>query len=87
MTIETEVAHTLAHRVRIAKVLERTGGEIIHPDHYDLREAIRTRVLEAIDAATVDQYGRRIMSDGELPELFEKLDAIAERIFLKGSGL
>lgn len=85
-TIEQQVAQQLAHKDRVNQILSRTGGEVMHPDHYDLREAIRLAVLEAIDATTAEQ-GKARMSDGELPALFKTLDAIAERVFLKSVGL
>ncbi len=71
---------------RTRKVLERTGGEVMHPDHYDIREAIRLAVLHAIDQTTAE-LGKPKMSDGELPNLFRAIDAISERVFLKGAGL
>lgn len=86
MSIESQVAAQIVHREHIAKVLAETGGEIIHPDHYTIREAIRLSVLAAIDAATDEQNAPR-MSDGELPNLFKTLDAIASRVFLKRAGL
>lgn len=87
MTIEAQVAAQLAHQDHIAQVRSRTGGETMHPDHYDLREAIRASVLEAIDGVTEDKARTWRMSDAELPELFRTLDAIAHRMFLKGVGL
>lgn len=86
MTIEQQVAEQIAHQERIVATLARTGGEVIHPDHYDIREAIRLAVLHAIDEAT-EALGKPKMSDGELPTLFRALDGIAERVFLKGAGL
>lgn len=86
MTIEAKVAQQIAHRERVAATLARTGGEIMHPDHYDIREAIRLAVLEAIDTTTAEM-GKPKMSDAELPALFRTIDAIAERVFLKGAGL
>jgi hypothetical protein len=86
MTTERQVAEQLAHQDRIVTVLSRTGGEVIHPDHYDIREAIRLAVLHAIDDATND-LGKPKMSDAELPALFRALDAISERVFLKSVGL
>ena len=85
-TVEQQVAQMIAHKEHIARVLVRTGGEVMHPDHYDLREAIRLAVLRAIDEAT-DEVGAPKMSDAELPKLFKALDEIAERVFLKGAGL
>lgn len=84
--IERQTAIDLVHREHVAKILSRTGGEIIHPDHYDLREAIRNAVLEAIDEAT-STNGFPLMSDAELPRLFAALDQISERVFLKRAGL
>jgi hypothetical protein len=86
-SIETQVAAQLAHQDDIAQKLARTGGEIIHPDHYDLREAIRNAVLEAIDGVTEDKPRVWRMSDAELPALFKTLDAISQRMFLKGAGV
>ncbi len=86
MTIEQQAALHFAHKDRITAALARTGGEIMHPDHYDLREAIRLAVLGAIDNTT-DGLGKPKMSDAELPALFRALDGIAERVFLKGAGL
>lgn len=86
MTIEAQVANQIVHRDRVKATLARTGGEVIHPDHYDLREALRLAVLHAIDETT-DERGSPKMSDGELPDLFRAIDAIAERVFLKGVGL
>lgn len=86
MTIEQEVAGRVAHQEHIASVLARTGGEIIHPDHYDLREAIRLAVLAVIDSVCEEQNAPK-MSDGELPALFRATDEIAERVFLKSVGL
>lgn len=62
------------------------GGEVMHPDHYDLRESIRLAVIEAIDNACAE-HGTAKFSDGELPALFRTLDQIAERVFLKNAGL
>jgi hypothetical protein len=85
-SIERQVAEQIVHRERIAATLARTGGEVMHPDHYDLREAIRLAVLHAIDETTKERGAPR-MPDGDLPALFRALDAISERIFLKGVGL
>lgn len=85
-TIEQEVAQRLVWEQRAAAVLSRTGGEIMHPDHYDAREAIRIAVLKAIDDAC-DEAGLPKMSDGELPALFRAIDPIAERVFLKSVAL
>lgn len=87
MTIEAETARRIVNEERVTRILARTGGELIHPDHYALREAMRLAVLAAIDQVTADRYGKRIMSDAELPALFRTVDGIAERVFLKGSGL
>ena len=86
MSIESEVAVQLAHKDRVSAVLASTGGEVIHPDHYNIRESIRLAVLRAIDVTT-HELGWPKMSDGELPALFRTLDGIAERVFLKGVGL
>lgn len=86
VSIERQVAEQIAHRERASQILSRTGGEVMYPDHYDLREAIRLAVLHAIDETTQER-GAPKMSDGELPNLFKALDAISERVFLKGVGL
>lgn len=85
-SIEGQVVQFIVHQERIAKTLARTGGEVMHPDHYDIREAIRLAVLKAIDDAT-NEVGAPKISDAELPQLFKALDAISERVFLKGAGL
>ena len=85
-SIEAEVAQQIAHQDRIKQVRARTGGEDMHPDHYDLREDIRTSVLAAFDAVSEDR-GVPKVSDAELPNLFRAIDAIAERLFLKSVGL
>jgi hypothetical protein len=74
------------HKQWVDETLGRTGGEIMHPDHYDIREAIRLAVLHAIDETT-EELAKPKMSDAELPALFRALDAISERIFLKSVGL
>lgn len=86
MNIEQQVAQQIVHRERVAAILARTGGDVMHPDHHDIREAIRLAVLRAIDDAT-GEMGTPKMSDGELPALFRTLDAISERVFLKSKGL
>lgn len=85
-SLEAQVAAQIAHQERVAKVLARTGGEVIHPDHYDLREAIRRAVIAAIDSVSAEMSAPKF-SDAELPDLFRELDPIAERIFLKKVGL
>ncbi|RWR30467.1 hypothetical protein D2T29_12410 [Sinirhodobacter populi] len=40
MTVEQEVTNRIAHEERIAKLRERTGGEQMHPDHHDFRQAV-----------------------------------------------
>lgn len=87
MSIEAEVANTLAHQDSVSKTLAATGGELIHPDHYAIREEIRLAVLEAIDSAMESRGRAYRMSDGELPYLFKTLDIISEKIWLKGIGL
>lgn len=86
MSIESETAYRIAHQERVAEILARTGGEIMHPDHYDLREAFRLAVLKAFDDTSAEREVPK-MSDAELPRLFETVDAIAERVFLKSKGL
>lgn len=80
-SIEKETAERLAHRERIAFVLAQTGGEVIDKRHYEIREAIRLAVLDAIDQTTLELEAPR-MRDGELPDLFRALDAISSRIFM-----
>lgn len=82
---ERQAAQQIVHRERTQATLARTGGEVMHPDHYDAREAIRLAVLRAIDEATAELDLPK-MSDGELPNLFRALDPIAERVFLKSKG-
>lgn len=86
MKNEQQVANEIAHKERIANVLARTGGEVMHPDHYDLREAVRLAVIDAIDAVSAER-GIPTFSDGDLPALFRALDAISEKVFLKSVGL
>jgi len=86
MTIEAQVATQIVHREHTQAVLARTGGEIMHPDHYDIREAMRLAVLRALDD-TCAEIDAPKMSDGELPNLFRAIDQIAERVFLKKVGL
>jgi hypothetical protein len=85
-TIEQQVAQQIVHQERTQAILARTGGEIMHPDHYDMREAFRLGILEAIDAIS-EENGYPRMSDAELPTLFKALDGISERLFLKSVGL
>lgn len=86
MSTEAEVAAALAHRDRVGQILARTGGEMMHPDHYDLREAIRVAVLHALDDVATDR-GIGKASDAELPALFRTLDAITQRMFLASVGI
>jgi hypothetical protein len=86
MTIESQTAYVLAHRERTRKDHARTGGEAMHPDHYDLREKVRLAVLAALDEVA-DEAGIAKASDAELPALFRALDPIAERMFLASVGL
>lgn len=86
MTIEQQVAAALAHRDRVVAILAETGGEVIHPDHYAIREALRLAVMAAIDDVTTER-GLPRMSDGKLPELFHTVDAIANTVFLQSNGL
>ena len=81
-TVEIATANRLAHQEQVAKRLERTGGEVIHPDHYDLRMAIRDAVLVAIDNAASDHNVASI-TDADLPALFRTLDAMAETLWLR----
>lgn len=85
-TIEAATARQIVHQEGIAATLARTGGEVMHPDHYDFRESLRLAVLAAIDETTA-ALGRGRMSDGELPNLFKAIDPIAERVWLKSIGL
>jgi hypothetical protein len=86
MSIERETAERLAHKDHIRSVLARTGGEVIHPDHYDLREAIRLAVIAALDHVA-DEMNAPKFSDRELPKLFACTDQIADQMFLKRVGL
>lgn len=88
MSIEEITARQLVHQERTAAILQEFDG--LHPDHHALREAVRVAVYEAIDAVTLERFGergKRMMSDGELPELFRTLDGISSRLFLKSAGL
>lgn len=85
-SIEYQAAAQIVHQERVAATLAATGGEIIHPDHYAIREALRLAVLRAIDETTSEIEAPK-MRDGELPNLFRALDAISHNIFLKGAGL
>lgn len=85
MTIEQDVANQIAHREHIAKVLARTGGEIMHPDHYDFRQDFRDAVLEAMDEAS-DKHSMPRVLDADLSELFRTIDALAERLWLRRLG-
>jgi hypothetical protein len=86
VSIEQEVAQRIVHQENIAKKLERTGGEIIHPDHYDFRQDFRSFVLDAMDDAS-EKHGMAMVVDKDLPELFKTLDYLAERLFLRREGL
>lgn len=86
MTVEAEVANRIVRQQEVAHILARTGGEIIHPDHYDIREEMRLAVLHALDAVCAER-GLRNMSDAELPALFRAIDPIAQRVFHKSVGL
>lgn len=86
MSLEKQVAEQIVHQERVSALLAKTGGEIMHPDHYELREAVRLAVLKAIDETTSSVCNVK-MSDGELPNLFKTLDAIVSCVFLKSKGL
>lgn len=80
------IAARIEHQRRISAVLARTGGEVIHPDHYDLREACRLAVIRALDDVAAEFEAPKF-SDGELPALFRAIDRLAEQMFLKRVGL
>jgi len=86
MNTETQVAQRLAHQQRTNAILARTGGEIIHPDHYDFKMAFRDSVLAAMDASCNEHHMARV-NDADLPELFVAIDALAERLVLRKLGL
>lgn len=86
MTIEQEIANKIAHQERTAKVLERTGGETIHPDHYAFRQDFRDSVLEAMDQSS-DRHSMPRVIDADLPALFRAIDTLAEKLWLRRNGL
>ena len=85
MNHEAEDIAIAIHRERIAKVLSRTGGEAMHPDHYDFRQALRDAILTASDEAA-DEHGMARLTDADLPELFRSIDPIAERLWARSLG-
>jgi hypothetical protein len=85
-TIEERVAQAWAWEQRIAKIRARTGGEQMHPDHYDFRQALRDAVLEAMDATSAE-HGMDKVLDKDLPALFPAIDALAERLWLRTLNL
>lgn len=85
-SIEEQTAGQHAHRDHIAKVLEGTGGEVMHPDHHEIREAVRNAVLEALDGVS-EEHGAPKVKDADLPALFRTLDHLSERLFLRREGL
>lgn len=86
MSIESETAVRIAHQERAAKILSRTGGEVMHPDHYDFREQFRDAVLAAMDESA-DVHSMPRVTDGDLPELLRAIDKQAERLWLRRMGL
>lgn len=74
------------HRAFDRQLAKAGGGEPIHPDHAELREAVRVAVLAALDAVAAER-GIAKASDAELPALFRALDPIAQRMFLASVGL
>ncbi len=86
MTIEQEVAQKIVHQAHIAKVLARTGGEVMHPTHYDFRQDFRDAVLRAMDEASDGHFMPKV-EDRDLPQLSKSIDYLAERLFLRSMGL
>ncbi len=86
MSIEAQVAEQLANKDRVAAILARTGGEIMHPDHYDFREAFRNAVLAAMDECSDEHEFTKVL-DADLPELFKALDPLAEKLWLRSLGV
>ena len=73
------------HQDRVQKILERTGGEIMNPDHYDFQQELRDAVLKAFDETT-EKYGLKSAEDRDLPGLFRCLDPLAETLFRRSKG-
>lgn len=69
------------HRAFDRQLAKAGGGEPTHPDHAELREAVRVAVLAALDAVAAER-GIAKASDAELPALFRALDPIAERMLV-----
>lgn len=86
MSFEQKVARELAHGERIADTLARTGGEAMHPDHYDFRQSFRDAVLAAMDRAA-DEHNMPHPTDADLPALFRALDPLAETLWLRRLGM
>lgn len=84
--VEKAAAYTAVHQERVAALLDQTGGEIIHPDHYAFRMSFRDAILEAADEHCSANDIQKI-KDRDLPELFRAIDALAERLWLRSVGL
>jgi hypothetical protein len=69
-----------------AELLAQSGEEVILPQAADFRGFLRDAVCTAIDQ-TVEEHGAGKLLDKDLPELFRCLDALAEKLFLRGMGL
>lgn len=82
---EAIIARQVAHEERTAKILSETGGEIIHPDEHNFREAFREYVLKAMDDCSFDNEFPKVQ-DKDLPDLFIALDDLAEKLFLRRAG-
>lgn len=83
MSIELETANRIAYQERVvAQALGRTGGEVMHPDHYEFRQAFRDAVLAAMDEVS-KEHNMPLVTDADLPALFRALDPLAERLFIR----
>lgn len=82
---EARIARQMVHEERTAKILAETGGEVIHPSQYKFREAFREYVLKAMDDCSFDNEFPKVQ-DKDLPELFEALDDLSEKLFLRSVG-
>lgn len=86
VSTETTIARQIARGEQVAAIRARTGGEDMNPDHYDFRMALRDAVLAAMDECA-EQHGMTKPKDEDLPALFRCLDPLAEKLWLRRSGL
>lgn len=80
LSLEKQVAIAAVHAEQQRKVLAKTGGEVMHPDHYEFRQGLRDAVMQAIDESVIEHRMAKL-KDKHLPELFECIDSIAEQLF------